>query len=263
MTLSFDLISDLHVETWPGHFSWEHNVTSPYCVVVGDVACDRNIVVDVLAHLGRCYQAVFYIDGNDEHRNNMKNLGRSYQTLTKQLHKISNVIYLQENVVVIDGVGILGTNGWWGFDFDPALSYVESRAWYQEKQNLSDECVDAIVNMHKTDAQYMINSVKRLQDHQDVQKIVIATHTVPIPDIISHDPDLAGKLKFNTMGNNLMSWVHSADTHNKIHTWCFGHYHRDVDQLHQNVRYVNNCRGRGNTPYNNQAYFAKRISVTY
>jgi hypothetical protein len=31
------------------------------------------------------------------------------------------VVYLQDNVVVINGVAILGTNGWWGFDFDNTI----------------------------------------------------------------------------------------------------------------------------------------------
>jgi len=67
MSFAFDLISDLHVETW-GDFIWTGQATSPYCVVAGDIARDRNVVIDALKHLGQCYQAVFYVDGNDEHR---------------------------------------------------------------------------------------------------------------------------------------------------------------------------------------------------
>ena len=66
MTFTFDLISDLHVDTWPGEFSWESNVTSPYCVVAGDVSQDLDVTAKTLEHLGKCYQAVFYIDGNHE-----------------------------------------------------------------------------------------------------------------------------------------------------------------------------------------------------
>lgn len=262
MTFTFDLISDLHVETWPSKFNWESNVTSPHCVVVGDVAKDKDALFESLHHLGKCYHAVFYIDGNDEHKNSMDNLNRSYQVMARQLRKIPNVVYLQDNVIVVDGVALIGTNGWWGFDFDPSVSHEGSISWYQEKHNLSDQAIENIKQMHKTDAQYMLNSVKRLQEHSDVKKIVVITHTVPKPKLIEHDLSLQGKLAFNTMGSSLMNWVHSADHGDKIHTWCFGHYHGDVDQIHQNVRYVNNCRGRGDTDYNNKTYFAKRISVT-
>ena len=51
MKFAFDLISDLHVETWD-FFDWTGQPTSPYCVVAGDVARDRTQVIDVLTPLG-------------------------------------------------------------------------------------------------------------------------------------------------------------------------------------------------------------------
>ena len=45
MQFSFDLISDLHVETWD-QFDWTHQPTSPYCVVAGDVSQDRKLLAD-------------------------------------------------------------------------------------------------------------------------------------------------------------------------------------------------------------------------
>jgi len=40
MQFAFDLISDLHIETWP-QFDWKDQATSPFCVVAGDIAKDR------------------------------------------------------------------------------------------------------------------------------------------------------------------------------------------------------------------------------
>ena len=86
MTFAFDLISDLHIETWT-EFDWTGQATSPYCIVSGDVCRDRSVLVDVLTHLGQCYAAVFYIDGNDEHRYYLEDLGESYQDLVKRISK--------------------------------------------------------------------------------------------------------------------------------------------------------------------------------
>ena len=102
-----------------------------------------------------------------------------------------------------------------------------------------------------------------MQTHRDVKKIVIATHTVPMPDLIAHDIDLANKLKFNTMGNRHMLNALNVDTEHKIDTWCFGHYHGKVDQYRDGVRYVNNCRGRGNTPWSQYVYHPLRVVVDY
>ena len=90
MTFSFDLISDLHVDTWP-RFDWTGIATSPVAVVAGDIAMDRNDLVEVLSHLGKNYQAVFYIDGNDEHTNYLDNLTYSYADLVTRLEKIPNL----------------------------------------------------------------------------------------------------------------------------------------------------------------------------
>jgi hypothetical protein len=59
MQFSFDLISDLHVESWD-QFDWSDKPTSPYCVVAGDIARDRQLVVDTLSHLGTVYAGVLH-----------------------------------------------------------------------------------------------------------------------------------------------------------------------------------------------------------
>ena len=263
MSLAFDLISDLHVETWPEDFDWEYQATSPVCVVAGDVARDHDLLVRTLKHLGQCYQAVFYIDGNDEHFSQLEDLGHSYGELSRRLRRIPNVVYLQDNVVIVDGVAILGTNGWWGFDFDLGINAEQAAEWCQEKYQLSEHATKGMARMSNTDATYMISSVSRLQSHKEVRKIVMVTHTVPDPALIAHDIDLDGSMRFNTMGNRVMMQAIAADTENKIHTWCFGHYHGSVDQTRSGIRFVNNCRGRGDTLYSKHVYYPQRIVIDF
>ena len=91
----------------------------------------------------------------------------------------------------------------------------------------------------------------------------MVTHTVPDPALIAHDIDLEGTMKFNVMGNRLMMQAMAQDTENKIHTWCFGHYHGSVDQFRSNIRFVNNCRGRSGTMYSQHVYHPKRILIEF
>lgn len=260
MSFAFDLISDLHTETWPD-FDWTGMATSAYCVVAGDVARDRKLVVDTLRHLGTCYQAVFYIDGNDEHRYHYDDLNASYADLVRQVRKVPNVVFLQDNVVVVDGVAILGTNGWWTYDLDPSIDAEQCSLWLQDQLKVPAIVAKTTGRLATTDATYMVSSVKRLQTHNDVKKIVCVTHTVPNGSLIAHDIGLADSLRFNTMGNGFMMRALSADTENKLHTWCFGHYHGSVDQIRQGVRFVNNCRGRGDTEWRQYVYHPRRIVI--
>jgi predicted phosphodiesterase len=262
MTFAFDLISDLHVETWT-NFDWTGQATAPYCVVAGDVARDRQRLLDALEHLGKCYPGgVFYVDGNEEHKDYFDNLGDSYQALAKDIDAIKNVVYMQDNVVIINGVAILGTNAWWTYDFDSSVSVDASIQNIQDHFGISNSTATNIMGVAYNDASYMINSVRKLQTHQEVNAIVIVSHTVPAAWIINSDPDLVGDWRFNGMGNSCISKLLDEDTESKIHTWCFGHYHRPVDRQLDGVRYISNPRGRGNTDWCQSAFYPRRIEIS-
>lgn len=266
MQFNFDLISDLHLDTWPHEIDWDGRATSNYAVVLGDVCRNKDNLVCALEALAQCYQAVFYIDGNDEHVGHWNDLEGSYTDLKRRLDVIDRLVYLQDNVVVINGVAILGTNGWWGFDLDPTIDPHDAQQWWIEKWRQQSEIVTRenavhIAAMSRSDATYLASSVNRLQTHMDVKKIVVVTHTVPRAELIQHDVDLDGCYRFNTMGNSNMNLVLAADRMKKITTWCFGHYHGSVDQTRDGVRYVNNCRGRHGTAWSHYVYHPLRIEI--
>ena len=263
MTFAFDLISDLHVETWDS-FDWTGQATSPYCVVAGDVARDRQQLLDTLTHLGQCYPGgVFYVDGNEEHKDYLDDLGASYQALSKDIDAIPNVVYMQDNVIIVNGVALLGTNAWWTYDFDTDISVDSSIQSIQDHFGINEPAATNIMGVAYNDAAYMINSVRKLQTHKEVGAIVIVSHTVPAPWIIAHDPDLGGTWRYNGMGNSHITRAIDEDTEDKIKAWCFGHYHRPVDRELGGIRYVSNPRGRGNTEWRQQAFYPRRIEIKF
>lgn len=263
MQFAFDLISDLHIETWSEPLDFRGRATAPMAIVAGDISQDRDIMLATLENLSASYQAVFYIDGNDEHGQHLENLTQGYRSLVRQIKPMKNVVYLQDNVIVIDGVAILGTNGWWGFDFDLSVDVEQSMLWYADRRCITPAAVQGIRKMSAQDATYMVQSVKKLQTHNDVKAIVMVTHTVPDPALIEHDIELDGMHRFNCMGNRYMMQALAADTERKIHTWCFGHYHGSIDQVRSGVRFINNCRGRGDSAWGNTVYHPRRIVIEY
>jgi hypothetical protein len=262
MEFSFDLISDLHVETW-NNFDWTGQATSPYCVVAGDIGQNRKQLAETLKHLGNCYQGVFYIDGNDEHRDYLDDLGSSYRDLRKYVDKFKNVVFMQDNVVVVNGVAFLACNGWYSFTMDPSIDFSKSIDWMSARYGVDRSVAATITNLAITDAAYLQNSVQKLQKHKDVKSIVMVTHTVPTPMLVNHDLELENHYRMNTIGNEHLQMALAHDTENKIKAWCFGHYHRSVDRTINGIRYVNNCKGRGNTPWSQAAYYPKRITIEF
>lgn len=262
MSFSFDLISDLHVESWPD-FDWTDQATSPYCVVAGDVARDPELVADTLRHLGDCYAGVFYIDGNEEHRYGLTDLDASYKALEEAITDIPNVVYMQNNVVITNGVALLAANSWWTYEFDPATDAEQSIEWYRDYVGITRDQALVVKDHAVHDAAYLIKSVRRLQTHQDVKRIVLLTHTLPDPAFVAHDPDIAGTWRYNSMGNHLIQKVLDVDSEQKIRNWVFGHYHRPVDLETRGIKYVSNPRGRGGTPWCQPAYYPKKIVVEF
>lgn len=260
MQFSFDLISDLHVETWPVNFDWAGMPTSQICVVAGDIAKNRDVVINTLDNLASAYQNVIYIDGNEEHKFYMTELQDSQDHLSALIKKRKNVIGLQEQVAVVDGVAFIGCNGWWTYDFDQPESYDDTKHWFVKEYNVDMQIACQIEELAMQESSYLINSVKKLQTHNDVQQIVIVSHTVPFPSLIEHDIELQGSHILNCSGNSYVAKVLDYDTEAKISTWCFGHYHGgEIDTYVKGVRFVNNPRGRGNTKWCRSVYFPKKI----
>jgi UDP-2,3-diacylglucosamine pyrophosphatase LpxH len=260
MSFTFDLISDLHLETW-GEFAWSGQSTSPYCVVAGDIARDTKLVTEALRILGNNYYGVFYIDGNDEHRYHYSNLSNSYQQLINAVSSIKNVVYLRNNVVTINGVAVVSANGWWSYDFNPTFNKSHCINWTKDELNISYSNAEILDLYSINDSAYITSTIKKLQLHEDVKSIVVVTHTVPGAWLVDHDIQLSSTERFNALGNSGMLDALKVDTKNKIHTWCFGHYHQSVDRIANGIRYVNNCRGRGNTPWCQHAYYPKKIEI--
>ena len=260
MQISFDLISDLHVDSWP-EFDWTYQATSPFCVVAGDVALDRALLKKTLAHLGQHYNAVFYIDGNEEHRHGLENLDASYQSLSDELAGMKNVVFLYDQVVILDGVAFLAVTGWTTFNWDSKFNVEDVYQGVQNHYGISSVGTTNIERMAISDALYLQDNIKKLQKHKDVKSIVIVSHFVPRGEFIEHDTHLNATYRLNASINSYVQQTLIEDTENKIKHWCFGHYHFAVDETVDGVRYVCNPRGRTNTPWFRDPYFPVRIDL--
>ena len=230
MNVSFDFISDLHLSP-NDHFNWDGKATSLYCLVAGNVSSDLKTVGLTLSHLAEHYQGVFYIMGPLEYQG-VTNIDARTDEIINITRKIPNVAVLYHHVVIIDGIAVLGCNGW-VLNNDP--------------NNLSDNA--KIMQLRYDDIHYLKNSIEKLQRHLDVTKIVLLTTSVPKPE-----------LYFGEMPKDINSFPALelsllADTQAKVSYWLFGTYGKIVDTTIRNINYISN-------PYvNNNPYWAKRVEI--
>jgi hypothetical protein len=230
MKIGFDVISDLYLSP-EDSFNWENKATSLYCVIAGNVSSDVRTIVQTLAHLSRFYQGIFYIPGYLEYEDTL-----DVQSKTREIvnicNKIKNVAVLQNRIVIIDGVAILGCNGWYG----NATS---------EDPDFETELITEKYN----DLMYLKNGIEKLQRHLDVKKIIIVTNSVPSKKFyFGEEPESAE----DEISPNM---VLSVDKESKVTHWAFGTYKKIVDTTIDSINYVNN-------PYLKlNPYWAKRIEI--
>ena len=161
MTFAFDLISDLHVETW-SDFDWTGRPTSPFCVVAGDVARDHQLLKQTLDHLAQCYEAVFYIDGNDEHRYYLDDIGANYRELASEIDAIDDVVFLHNNVVIVNGVALIATNAWWSWDWDTSFDLDQCHQNWQSHTGCNKHVPATVTELARADAEYLRLSIAKL-----------------------------------------------------------------------------------------------------
>lgn len=228
MKVGFDLISDLNL-TPEDTFNWEGKATSLYCIIAGNISSDPRIVILALNHLARFYQGIFYVPGELEFKD-CDDYDKRIRELGRYCKKIRNIALLHHHVVIIDGVAVLGVNGW----ITDAFMYTNAeRAGEQRMQ----------------DFLYLRNSIEKLQRHLDVKKILLVSSSVP-----------SRQLYFGEMNKDIellpeLNMTLSMDSESKVSHWAYGTYKKIVDTTIDNVNYISN-------PYiRNNPYWAKRIDI--
>lgn len=228
-TIAVDVISDLNLSSID-EFDWEGKPTSLFCVVAGGLSTDIAVIDKVLEHLSQHYRGVLYIDGLPEHADLL--LAEMFINEIKDVcEKYTNVVYLHNHVIVLNGVAFVGCNGW-------------------NKTNLDEYNLDQrqLLKMYRIeDIGYLTNTLRNLQLHKDAKKIVIVSGCVPTEELLYNNTEPLEKI------DPLLSLI--TDTEKKVSAWIFGGSSITVDTVQDDRRFVNNpCE-------NKQLYWPKRIEV--
>jgi len=231
MIFGFDIVSDLNLVAGET-IDWDGKATSLYCLISGNISEDSTTVADTLKLLSTYYQGVFYIDGNIEHLS-VKLRQDKQDEINNICKTMKNVVYLHDNVVVIEGVALVGVNGWYGN--------------YVPENTLSE--VELLVANYE-DISYLLTTINKLQLHIDVRKIIILSNSVPCNKLYYGEVP-------QTYNNMTLQDCIAKDTEKKVSHWVFGSTEKIVDTMIDDINYVNNPK------FNRSPYYPKRIEVIY
>lgn len=228
--IGFDIIGELFIKP-NDSFNWENKATSLYCIVTGNISSDMRVLVQVLAHLAKYYQGVFYVPGVLEYETS-DNITERANEIAQICSRIPNVILLHQSVIVIDGIGVMGVNGWSDAgSVNNVAEMIRTAARYE-------------------DTKYLNATLEKLQRHLDVKKIILVSNAVPKEELyFGEEPPVV----YDQIP--LTSTLH-VDTEKKVQYWVFGTYTKNVDTVINDIQYLNN-------PYlGKNPYWPKRLTVT-
>lgn len=256
MNITFDLISDLHLEDMDD-FTWEGKATSLFCIVAGNIAASRDVLFEFLDEIKDSYEAVFFLDGELEHSEYLDDFASSYRNLEEGIDLIDKVVFLHENIIVLNGVTLVGTNGWTTFDFSNSQRVNDNIQFLVDRGLVDEEHANEIFKMAVTDQHYMYNSIETCQTLDDCENIIVVTNTVPHKEFVEHRDDYDGTILGDIVGNPGLVDCLTNDAARKVKTWIFGKFDDDLDFVKDGIRYVSNpARGKDQV-----TYYPKRISL--
>lgn len=230
MSIGFDVISDLFL-TIDESFNWEGKATSLYCVIAGNISNDVKVITQTLRHLSRFYQGIFYIDGYHEHEGHEK-ISLRHREIERICKNMPNVVFLRTQVVVLNGVALIGGNGWYGTP---------------DTENYMYEVKKEIQRFE--DIAYLAKTIEQLQLHVDVKTVVLVTSSAPCPEMFfGEEPD-------NILEQVALTEILNKDTEKKVKHWIYGSYNKTVDTNYKGINYINNSY------YKRRPYWAKRLDT--
>jgi hypothetical protein len=229
MEIGFDVISDLCLSP-NDNFKWTNKATSLYCIVAGNISSDTRTIIQTLGHLAKYYQGVFYIPGRLEYEG-FDDLEMRTEELTAICNHLDSVAILHHNVAMIDGIAVVGVNGWGSLPEDYNLTNIQ------------------MLHEREDDLLYLYKTIERLQVHMDVKKILVASSAVPRKDLYF------GQLPEHVETMPTLSSCAQFDTEKKLSHWVFGTYENVVDVTVNDINYINNAYVKSRN------YWAKRVTI--
>ena len=238
--IGFDVIGDLNLKR-NDSFNWENKATSLYCILSGNISSDVRTMTQTLIHLSKFYQGVFYCPGSAEYEDT-DNTNERTGFIVNLSQQIPNLVILHHNIVIVDGIAIIGSNCWETATTPGHSISIENLKFNQYR-------LDDMAFLHTT--------IEKLQRHLDVKKIVIVTNAVPNPNCYF------GEIPEYSETQIPLDTIINADTESKVTHWIYGSYSKPVDATlllprKQDLRCI--THPIGNTGM--KEFFARRLTIS-
>ena len=291
MTLRIDYVSDLHWDHhWqrtklydptnsprikddngnPIYFDWEYykkqnKDKGNVLVIAGDTSNSVDFTIEVIEQAIDAYDEIIFVDGNHEHYNR-KLYSENITKLENALKQYLTVTYLNHNnpYIIIDKVAFIGACGWYDWQCYEDEGFTAAEAKEDWKRGLNDRIIQFDQGdpeiMARRDARILSKITKDLQNDDNVNNIIVITHSSPLKDLMHISEDPFWNRLTPSFVNSQMRDVIDTDLNNKIKYWIYGHTHFRKIETIGNITYVNNAYGYTDE-FPNEVWSLKQVEI--
>lgn len=233
---------------------WSHCDPTIPLVVVGDTANTAEYTILTILEAAKYFVKVYFTLGNHDYYGNGRRKSRTVGMIEKMVREYfkdnPKVVFLESHRPHREGSTlILGCPGWYTFDYLLGRNS-EFALW---KKDMNDPKCIRFDAMPDRVARYEMGNLSRhvswAQDQDDIEEILVFTHTIPHRDFVYPMDHRKSSLN-GSYFNSAASMVWEADTKGKIVHWGFGHTHLWFDRVKSHasgdIRFLSCGRGYHN-----------------
>ncbi|GFN11306.1 hypothetical protein AtubIFM55763_008236 [Aspergillus tubingensis] len=245
-SVSFQILSDLHLEVNQHYSSYEIPACAEHLILAGDIGrlTDYEDYRNFLQKLTDRFKLVFLVLGNHEFYNETFETGIERAKRLEQDPAFNGrLIVLHQKRYDVPGsnVSILGCTLWSKVPQELA-DIVQSKV--KDFQRIADWSVEDHNARHDSDYAWLMKEIHSIQQENKAagkrsrqRSILVVTHHAPSLEGTS-SPKHAQSPWSVAFGTDILSG--SSD---EVKVWVFGHTHYTTDFMEQGVRVVSNQRG--------------------
>jgi len=233
--VNFQVMSDVHLEIYKNSVSTDYLIEckEDNLILAGDI-CHINFgdrLEKFLLELCPKFKKVYYVMGNHEFYSSEGHPTLSIQEVYDKFfeikQKIDNLVLLDKKCEIIDDVCIIGCTLW---------SYAE----FVPKFIVKIKDMNAVLyrNMHLSDLKFVYDRIEYCKRNK--LKLLVVTHYPPTLHALSKHKKK--KDKYSSLYATDLEYLLDK---NSVHTWIFGHVHKNFDFVTENgTRVVSNQYGK-------------------
>ena len=237
--LSFQVISDLHLEMNKDYSTTTIPAVSPYLILAGDVGrlADYASYRDFLQKQATNFTLVFLVLGNHEFYGSTYALGieKAKQLVQEDGLKGKIILLHRASSFLPDNITLVGCTLWSSIDTERNVI----KKSIKDFRRIKNWTVDDHNSIHETELEWLEHEVAAIHEQDPARRIIVVTHHAP-------DMELSmSKAHANKPGSSAFA-TDLLDVPSKwpgVVMWVFGHTHFTTDVQKGAIRLVANQRG--------------------